>query len=201
MLDAGRIEIDGVDLSGVGMPLLRRSMTFIRQEPLLFAGTVRSNLDPLAQHSDDELHAALLPVAFARLLGCTGDPLQLEVAEGGANLSAGLRQLLMLARAMLCDARVLLMDEATANCDYTTDAVIQRVVRSHFAHATIMTIAHRLETIIDYDLLLLLADGCVAESGEPGRLLDDPASRFSALVDETGASAAEKLRSAAKRPQ
>ena len=230
-LSGGTIAIDGVDLSTVGLPLLRRSITFIQQEPLLFGGTIRSNLDPLEQHPDHHLEAVLREVYFVRLsgngakgpsgggggnsIGCggdgsgggggtsgtVGDTLQMEVAEGGGNLSAGLRQLLMLARAMLRRSPVLLMDEATANCDFVTDAVIQRVIRSHFAAATILTIAHRLETIIDYDLLLLLANGRVAEAGEPATLLDDPQSGFSALVAEAGKQAAGRLREAARDAQ
>jgi len=217
-LNGGTIAIDGVDIATVGLPLLRRSLTFIQQEPLLFAGTVRSNLDPLEQHPDHQLETVLREVDFVRLSGngsngaavgandanCggasgeTGGALLMEVAEGGGNLSAGLRQLLMLARAMLRRSPVLLMDEATANCDFATDAVIQRVIRSHFGAATIVTIAHRLETIIDYDLLLLLANGRVAEAGEPARLLDDLESNFSALVAEAGERAAARLREAAR---
>ena len=120
-------------------------------------------------------------VDFARLSGPT-ITLDHDVAEGGGNLSAGTRQLVMLARAMLCKSRVLLLDEATSQCDYATDAVIQRVLRSHFQGATILTIAHRLETIIDYDRLLFLESGRVVEAGEPAELLANPASRFSALV-------------------
>ena len=132
-------------------------------------------------------------VDFARLSGPT-ITLDHDVAEGGGNLSAGTRQLVMLARAMLCKSRVLLLDEATSQCDYATDAVIQRVLRSHFQGATILTIAHRLETIIDYDRLLFLESGRVVEAGEPAELLANPASRLSALVADVGGEGASRLR-------
>ena len=193
-LDSGSISIDGVDLSSLGLTLLRKTITFIQQDAILFAGTIGSNLDPFSEHTRLQCEQALEQVDFARLSG-SSEGVELEVAEGGANLSAGTRQLVLLAKALLRSTKLLVMDEATANCDFATDTVIQRVVRTKFAGATLLTIAHRLDTIIDYDMLLLMADGKVAEHGPPLELLETPGSRFAALVGD-GAEA-ERLRAAA----
>jgi ABC-type multidrug transport system fused ATPase/permease subunit len=118
----------------------------------------------------------------------TGGTLALDtqVSDGGVNLSAGTRQLLMLARAMLTEARILVMDEATANCDGDTDAAMQRAVRSHFGYATILTVAHRLDTIIDYDRVFVMEAGAVVEAGTPAKLLGTEGSRFGAMCAEAG---------------
>ena len=197
-LTSGTIAIDGVDISTIGTRTLRRAITIIRQDAVLFAGSLRSNLDPFDEHTDEELNRALAEVDWPRLSGST-DGVEHDVAEGGANLSSGTRQLVMLARALLRNSRLLLLDEATANVDYQTDVVIQRVLRSRFPSATILTIAHRLDTIIDYDQLLLMAAGRVAEAGTPADLLAQPGSLFSALVG-TGA-AADRLRSEVNNSQ
>ena len=198
-LDSGSITIDGVDISSVGLSLLRRSITFIQQDAVLFSGSIASNLDPFNEHSEAELEHALASVDFARLSGCSGSGVRMEVSESGANLSAGMRQLVMLARAMLRSSRLLVMDEATAHCDFATDAVIQRVVRTQFAGSTLLTIAHRITTIIDYELLLMIADGAVAEAGRPIDLLQTPGSHFGALVARGGEQEAERLRAAAAK--
>ena len=190
-LAAGAITIDGVDISELGLRTLRRAVTFIQQDAMLFAGSLRANLDPFDEHTDAQLEAALAEVDWPRLSG-SADGVAYDVAEGGANLSSGTRQLVMLARALLRGSRLLMLDEATANVDFATDAVMQRVVRSRFPRATILTIAHRLDTIIDYDHLLLMADGRVAEAGRPSELLERPDSLFSALVGK--GPAAERLR-------
>ena len=230
-LDAGRITIDGVDVSTLGLSMLRRAVTLIPQDAMMFSGSLRSNLDPFGEHTDAALEAALGEIDFGRLASgggggggsdggggggggvdggggeANGKPagdgarcgvdLEMEIAEGGGNLSAGMRQLVMLARAMLRRSQLLLMDEATANIDYATDAVIQRVVREQFRSSTILTIAHRLDTIIDYDTVLLMADGRVAESGRPADLLASDQSKFHALVARGGDAVVTRLKAAA----
>ena len=192
-LAAGSIRLDGVDIGTLGLRTLRRAITFIQQDAVLFAGTLRSNIDPFGEHTDAALDTALAEVDWPRLSGST-EGVRHEVAEGGANLSSGTRQLVLLARALLRGSRLLLLDEATANVDFATDAVIQRVVRSRFPRATILTIAHRLDTIIDYDTLLLMDAGRVAEHGKPSELLERPGSMFSGLVGS--GPQAERLRAA-----
>lgn len=188
----GRVLLDGVDVSSVGLPLLRRSLTFIQQDTVLFSGTIRSNLDPLAEHDDHALFSALQAVGLHATLTLTH-----SVGEKGGNLSAGTRQLLVLSRALLRCSRVVLLDEATANVDYTTDATLQRLIRTEFKGSTIVTVAHRLETIIDYDEVFVMADGLVAEQGSPSQLLKNKASLFSLLVSSTGEHAAQRLRTIA----
>ena len=181
----GAVCIDGVDVSRVGLDCLRRSMVAIQQDAVLFAGTLRSNLDPLEQQSDARLLEALRKVDFERALGARIE-LGSSVSDGGSNLSSGSRQLLMLARAMLSSARILVMDEATASCDFDTDAAMQAVVRSHFCGATILTVAHRLDTILDYDRVFVMSSGALAESGSPAELMERPDSSFAQLVAQAG---------------
>jgi len=185
-----------VDISTLGLHSLRRAICFIQQDAILFSGSLRSNLDPFNEHSDAELEQALSEVDYARLSGNT-EGVAFIVAESGANLSAGTRQLVTLARAICRRSRILLLDEATASTDYATDAVIQTCLRSRFSGSTILTIAHRLETVIDYDRLLVMSEGRVAECGTPTELLSEDASLFSALVG-TGPAAARLHAAAAE---
>jgi ABC-type multidrug transport system fused ATPase/permease subunit len=125
--------------------------------------------------------------------------LDAPITENGSNLSVGQRQLLCLARAMLRSSKVLIMDEATANIDVQTDALIQEAIRRDFCHCSILTIAHRLNTVIDYDKILVLERGRVVEFDEPHTLLSDPKSHLSSMVDETGSKNALLLRSIASK--
>jgi ATP-binding cassette subfamily C (CFTR/MRP) protein 1 len=153
---------------------------------VLFAGPLRYNLDPLGAHSDPELLAALERVGLAeavRTLGGLGG----KVADGGENLSTGERQLVCLARALLRKARVLVLDEATASVDVATDALVQRMLREAFTGCTVLTIAHRINTIVDSDKVLVLDNGLVAEYGAPADLLRREGGAFFALVHGSGA--------------
>jgi len=195
-LDDGAITIDGQNIRGLGLAVLRRSITMIQQDAILFAGTVRTNLDPLSEHADSMLEAALETVEFSRHMGASAG-INTNVADAGSNLSAGTRQLLGVAAASLRRSKIVLLDEATANCDFATDATIQRVIRASFSGATMLCIAHRLETIIDYDSVIVMQHGVAAEHGAPAELLDDSSSLFSALVRDTGKQAAQSLRASA----
>jgi len=193
---AGVIRIDGRDTRSLSLEQLRGAISMIPQDPVLFSGTVRSNLDPLGTHSDEDLFAVL---AKARL-SCT---VEQEVAEYGESFSSGERQLICLARALLRAGKVLLMDEATSSVDYETDQVIQTLIRSEFAESTVITIAHRLNTIVDSDKIIVLSDGRLAEMGAPHVLLQrPPADRghgsLSKLVEETGHESAAHLRQVAR---
>ncbi|XP_066269391.1 ATP-binding cassette sub-family C member 9-like [Branchiostoma lanceolatum] len=179
---AGKIYIDDVDISKIGLQALRSKLSIIPQDPVLFAGTIRFNLDPMDSRSDQELWDAL---AAAQLKGVVSDlpeGLDSVVSEGGENFSVGQRQLFCLARAFLRKTKILIMDEATASLDLETDSVLQTAVTTAFADRTVITIAHRLSTILDYDHILVLKDGRVVENGPPQELLCDTNSLFSALV-------------------
>jgi len=169
--DGGKILIDGIDISSVGLGLLRLNLSIIPQDPVMFSNTVRYNLDPFGEKSEYELWEALKKVQLAEAIAVLPDGLDEQVTEGGENFSQGQRQLLCIARSLLRKPKILVMDEATASIDNTTDAAIQQMIRENFASATILTIAHRLNTIMDSDRVLVLDDGRVAEFDSPSTLL------------------------------
>ncbi|KAG0036025.1 hypothetical protein BGZ82_004800 [Podila clonocystis] len=193
----GTIEIDGVDVGKIGLFDLRTRLAIIPQDPILFSGTIRSNLDPFEKRTDQELWEVLERSDLkAYVTSCEGG-LDSQVSEFGENLSVGQRQLLCLARAMLTHARVIIMDEATASVDVATDVMLQKAIRVDFAQSTVLTIAHRLNTVIDYSRMLVLDHGEIHEFDTPANLLRNPDSVFSSMVDETGAANAALLRSLA----
>ncbi|KAI9350658.1 P-loop containing nucleoside triphosphate hydrolase protein [Obelidium mucronatum] len=185
-LSAGSISIDGVDLATVGLRQLRTSLSIIPQAPILFQGTIRSNVDPLNAHDDNAVWTVLEHASLKEYVSSLDEKLDSVVQENGENLSVGQRQLLCLARAMLIKPKILLIDEATASVDIKTDAAIQKALRSSFSECTILCVAHRLLTIIDYDRVLVLKDGEASEYDHPDVLLKNPESIFTDLVNETG---------------
>ncbi|XP_045924008.1 ATP-binding cassette sub-family C member 3 isoform X3 [Micropterus dolomieu] len=168
---AGEITIDEVKISEIGLHDLRSQLTIIPQEPVLFSGTLRMNLDPFERYSDDELWKALEHSHLHRFVSNQPAKLDLECSEGGENLSVGQRQLVCLARALLRKTRILILDEATAAIDLETDDLIQSTIRTQFEDCTVFTIAHRLNTILDYTRVLVLDKGQVAEFDTPSNLL------------------------------
>ncbi|GMJ08207.1 ATP-binding cassette C3, MULTIDRUG RESISTANCE PROTEIN 3, multidrug resistance-associated protein 3 [Hibiscus trionum] len=187
----GRIVIDGVDISTIGLQDLRSRLGIIPQDPTLFQGTIRSNLDPLQQHTDQEIWEVLNKCRLANMVRQDQRLLDAPVAEDGENWSVGQRQLVCLARVLLKKRRILVLDEATASIDTATDNVIQETIRQETSRCTVITVAHRIPTVIDNDLVLVLDKGQVAEYDKPGKLLEDNSSSFSKLV-------AEFLRSSSK---
>jgi ABC-type multidrug transport system fused ATPase/permease subunit len=180
----GRILIDAVDTSALALADLRSSLAIIPQEPVLFRGTVRKNLDPFGELSDEALWSALDKAESRALVERLPGGLGGVVHDGGLNFSVGQRQLLCLARAVLKGSRVLLMDEATASVDVATDALIQKTVRETFRDATVLTIAHRLTTVMDADRVMVLEAGRVVEFDDPARLARQRSSSFAALLRE-----------------
>ncbi|KAH7104982.1 multidrug resistance-associated ABC transporter [Auriculariales sp. MPI-PUGE-AT-0066] len=220
----GRIMIDGLDvIKDMGLTDLRSRLTIIPQDPMIMSGTLRSTLDIFGEYDDSELYEALRRV---HLVPSDHDVQQTEiddqnvfrnldspVSEAGENFSSGQKQLICMARAILKRSKILLMDEATASVDYATDELIGKTIREEFAGSTIITVAHRLRTIIDYDKVLLLDHGYIllstvgctdtefrriAEYEKPSKLLQDPKSKFYALCQATGKEEFEALTSMAR---
>ncbi|XP_032595398.1 multidrug resistance-associated protein 1 isoform X14 [Drosophila grimshawi] len=180
----GKILIDGVDIASMGLHMLRSRLTIIPQDPVLFSGSLRSNLDPFEIKTDEELWKALELShlkAFAKSLAAG---LNHEISEGGENLSVGQRQLVCLARALLRKTKVLILDEATAAVDLETDDLIQKTIRSEFKECTVMTIAHRLNTILDSDKVIVLDKGQITEFASPDELLGNPKSAFYSMAKD-----------------
>ncbi|XP_069963569.1 multidrug resistance-associated protein 1 isoform X5 [Bactrocera oleae] len=180
----GRIFIDGVDIATLGLHMLRSRLTIIPQDPVLFSGTLRINLDPFEVKSDDELWKALELSHLKTFVKTLPAGLNHEISEGGENLSVGQRQLVCLARALLRKTRVLVLDEATAAVDLETDDLIQKTIRSEFKECTVLTIAHRLNTIMDSDKVIVLDKGEVTEFASPVELLDNPKSAFYSMAKD-----------------
>lgn len=164
----GQILIDGVDISKVKLGRLRNSVAIILQDPFLFSGTLRSNLDVTGNKTDDELRTALRRV---HLSDAEFEDLGMPIHTGGLNLSHGQRQLVCLARATLTRCAVIVLDEATSAVDTATDKAIQETLRDEFSKSTIIVVAHRLSTVADFDQLLVLSEGTVIESGSPEQLM------------------------------
>lgn len=195
----GKIYIDGVVTSEIGLHDLRQKMSIIPQDPVLFTGSMRKNLDPFNQHSDEELWNALQEVQLKSVVEDLPGKLETVLAESGSNFSVGQRQLVCLARAILRRNRILIIDEATANVDPRTDELIQKTIRDKFRECTVLTIAHRLNTIIDCDRILVLDAGRIHAYDQPYILLQDTKGIFFKMVQQTGKQEAAALLEAAKK--
>ncbi|EXC25625.1 ABC transporter C family member 2 [Morus notabilis] len=194
-LERGRILIDDCDIGKFGLADLRKVLGIIPQSPVLFSGSVRFNLDPFNEHNDQDLWEALERAHLKNAIARNSFGLDAEVSEAGENFSVGQRQLLSLARALLRRSKILVLDEATAAVDVRTDALIQKTIREEFKLCTMLIIAHRLNTIIDCDRVLLLDAGRVLEYDTPEALLSKEDSAFSKMVQSTGVANAQYLRS------
>ncbi|GMG21966.1 unnamed protein product [Ambrosiozyma monospora] len=205
--DSGFIKIDGIDICSIGLRRLRQSLNIIPQDPTLFTGSIRTNLDMFDEYADLQLFEALRRVNlitaddYQLLIDSNGKleqdlenaenpnkflKLDFEITENGGNLSQGERQLICLARSLLKSPKILLLDEATASIDYQTDALIQKTIRQEFSSTTILTIAHRLKTIIDYDKILVLDKGRVVDYDHPYKLLVKDESLFKTMCEDSG---------------
>ncbi|ORZ07986.1 ABC transporter type 1, transmembrane domain-containing protein [Lobosporangium transversale] len=184
--DGGAIWIDGVDISTVGLEYLRRHLAIIPQDPTLFVGTIRENLDPFQEASDAELWEALERAHLKDYVSSMPGGLSYEVTQNGENFSVGQRSLICLARALLRKTKILILDEATAAVDVETDELIQRTIRQEFKDRTILTIAHRIKTVMDSDKILVLEKGRVQEYDAPSALLKKKESLFYRLAEQAG---------------
>ncbi|KAJ2721022.1 ATPase-like protein [Coemansia sp. Benny D115] len=200
--EGGRLVIDGIDVSTIGLNDLRSKISIIPQDPVLLKGTICDNLDPAGDYSDDEIWEAINGVKIAGLLDkptrefvdnpddtdsesgpwVEGVGLDKWVDENGMNFSVGQRQLLNLCRALLWKHKIVVLDEATANVDSETDQTMQQVIREEFKDFTVLTIAHRLNTIMDSDRVLVIDQGQVAEFDTPENLLANRDSHFTKLI-------------------
>uniref|UniRef100_A0A914ULK3 ABC-type glutathione-S-conjugate transporter n=1 Tax=Plectus sambesii TaxID=2011161 RepID=A0A914ULK3_9BILA len=180
----GRISIDGEDVSAMGLHDLRSNLTIIPQDPVLFSGTLRINLDPFGLNNDVDIWIALEHAHLKEFVTSLPKKLDHEITEGGDNLSVGQRQLICLARALLRKSKVLILDEATAAVDVSTDALIQKTIRKEFAECTVLTVAHRLNTILDYDRVMVLDHGSISEFDSPQSLLANSNSVFYSMVKD-----------------
>ncbi|KAH7820953.1 putative multidrug resistance-associated protein 14 [Monocercomonoides exilis] len=192
------ILIDGRDIhTQLGLKELRGAVAVTAQEPILLSGSIRYNLDPFGEHSEEEVWGALGQVGLWEVVQQMKEQLGADVASEGQNFSVGQRQLLCLARALLRRSRIILMDEATASVDFETDERIQQVTRQCFSECTVITIAHRLSTVADSDLVFVMDSGKLVESGAPKELLFRENSKFLSLAKAAGDAYVEQLRAIA----
>jgi len=184
---AGKIKIDGIDITTLSMHTLRSNLSIIPQDPVLFTGSIRYNLDPFDQFDDASLVRALERAHLKQFVDAKPGGLDFTITENGENFSVGQRQLLCLARALVRQSPILVLDEATAGVDVVTDALIQKTIREEFKDRTVLAIAHRLNTIIDSDLILVLDEGRRVEYGSPRELLEKKTGGvFASMVADTG---------------
>ena len=168
---SGQIIIDHVNILSLNLQRARRGISVITQDPILFNGSLRMNLDPFERYEDRDIWLALEGASLKTMVESLPEQLSQEVTECGSNFSVGERQLICLARALLQKNKVILMDEATANVDYRTDKLIHNTIRTQFQDCTVITIAHRLNTILEYDRVMVLDDGQIVEFDSPEVLL------------------------------
>ncbi|KAI3456831.1 hypothetical protein Pfo_013494 [Paulownia fortunei] len=180
----GQILIDGINISSIGLHDLRSRLSIIPQDPTMFEGTVRSNLDPLEEYTDEQIWEALDKCQLGDEVRKKAEKLDSAVSENGENWSVGQRQLVCLGRVLLKKTKVLVLDEATASVDTATDNLIQQTLKHHFTDSTVITIAHRITSVLDSDMVLLLDNGLLKEYDSPEKLLEDKSSSFAKLVAE-----------------
>ncbi|XP_059169113.1 multidrug resistance-associated protein 1-like [Physella acuta] len=179
---SGYIAIDGVDISKIGLHTLRHAVTILPQDPVLFAGSLRMNLDLSNKKSDIELWDSLEHANLKDFVQQLPNQLEYNVGEGGENLSVGQKQLICLARTLLRKTKILVFDEATASVDIETDDFIQKTIRTAFRDCTVITIAHRIHTVMDYDRIIVLEQGKIIEVDSPSNLLQNSKSKFYSLA-------------------
>ncbi|XP_067121763.1 ATP-binding cassette sub-family C member 4-like [Centruroides vittatus] len=194
----GTITIDGIDTKDIGLRDLRSKISIIPQDPMLFTGPLRKNIDPFDEYSEENLWQSIEEVQLKEVIGKLPGGLYTHLTEGGKNFSVGQRQLICLARTILRQNKIIVMDEATSNIDKSTDFCLQKILREKFKSCTVLTIAHRLNTIIDSDRVLVLDRGKVQEFDSPYELLKNVNGTFYNLVKNTGVTSMNELYKIAK---
>lgn len=182
-VDSGLIKIDDIDVSKIGLSELRSAIAVIPQDPVLFQGSIRYNLDPFDQYDDQAIWSAVQKSHLSDKIRESNEGLEMKVANDGDNLSVGEKQLLCLARALLRQNKILLLDEATASVDVETDYKIQATIKEAFAECTVVTIAHRIHTVMNYDQIIVLKKGLIIEYGSPDELLKKADGAFTSMVN------------------
>jgi ATP-binding cassette, subfamily C (CFTR/MRP), member 1 len=183
-LDSGSIMMDGVDISTLSLKTLRSVVSLIPQSPFLFTGTLRLNLDPFEEYTDEQVWKVLDLCNLKDTVQSFDLKLKHKIADQGSNLSAGQQQLVCIGRALLRGSKIILLDEATANVDHQTDQLIQQTMKSAFSNATTITIAHRLDTVVESDRVMVLDDGIIAEFDSPETLMKNKNGAFYQLMKE-----------------
>ena len=178
----GSITIDGVDTKTLSLDFLRKHISIIPQDPVLFTGTIRDNIDPEGQYPDDQIWRAVETANLIKLV----PSLDYEITENGSNFSVGQRQLICLARAVVRNNKIIVLDEATANMDPETDALIHETIHRNFAACTVFTIAHKLHSIIDSDTVIVMDKGQIVEYDDPISLLQNKEGLFYKMVKKSG---------------
>ena len=182
---SGVIKIDGVDTQSLSLEELRKNISIIPQDPILFSGSLRWNLDPFDENTDEAIWNVLNQVELKETVTTLAGGLMCRISDGGSNFSLGQRQLICLGRALLRKNKILVLDEATASVDYETDALIQKTINTEFANCTVLTIAHRLHTVIKADKILVMDNGTMVEFDHPHALLKNENGYLTKLVNET----------------
>ncbi|CAL5032421.1 unnamed protein product [Urochloa decumbens] len=180
----GSIEIDNVDICKIGLHDLRGRLSIIPQDPTMFEGTVRGNIDPLNEYTDQRVWEVLDKCQLGDIVRKSPKKLDSTVVENGENWSVGQRQLFCLGRVLLKRSNILVLDEATASVDSSTDAIIQGIIQQEFGHCTVLTVAHRIHTVVDNDLIMVFSEGRIVEYDTPSKLLKNENSEFSKLAKE-----------------
>ncbi|KAK3884295.1 hypothetical protein Pcinc_011423 [Petrolisthes cinctipes] len=193
-LDSGKILVDGVDISTLALHTLRSNLSVIPQDPVLFQGTLRYNLDPFGEYTDLAVWEALEQAHLRDVISCQDNGLMSKVEAAGKNFSVGERQLICLTRALLRSSKILMLDEATASVDQETDRVIQATIRQAFNTSTVLTIAHRLNTVAIYDKIMVLEAGQIVEFGSPVELMQRQTSVFREMMVAMGVKSVDQLK-------